>query len=187
MPLASPDIIERHPMKIFIASSNELEYERTFLTGGVSWPLNGLLYHMGYADRVEPEKWEYLDSSMGVDHKQEEYNRALSACDGVVVLFWRKFGEYTESEFLTALRSARTGGAVRRLAVLFKETGETPSLELDAFKRNCAALYGVEPDFFSSTDELRALFLSFVFDLFRDDHPGSAVPDTAALVKFGLA
>ena len=174
-------------MKVFIASSNELEQERNFLTGGVSWFLNGFLHSMGYAERIEPEKWEYLDSSMGIDHKQEEYNRALSVCDGVVVLFWRKFGEYTESEFLTAIGSARTGGTVRRLAVLFKETGETPSPELDAFKRNCATIYGVEPGTFSSNEALRTKFLSLAFDLFRDNHPGFAIPDTATLVKYGLA
>ena len=174
-------------MKVFIASSNELEHERVFLTGDVSWILNGLLCDLGSDERVEPEKWEYLDSSIGVDHKQEEYNRALSMCDGVVVLFWRKFGEYTESEFLTALRSARSGGSVRRLAVLFKETGEAPSPELADFKQTGAALYGVEPASFSSDGELRSRFLDLVFDLIRDRHPGFAVPDGAMLARYGLA
>ena len=174
-------------MKIFIASSNELEHERVFLTGDVSWSLNGLLCDLGSDERVEPEKWEYLDSSMGVEHKQEEYNRALSTCDGVVVLFWRKFGEYTESEFLTALRSARSGGPVRRLAVLFKETGEAPSPELVAFKRKCPTLFGVEPASFLSDAELRSRFLKLVFDLFRDEHPGFAIPDAATLARYELA
>ena len=173
-------------MKIFIASSNELERER-LVTSEISLFMNRMLLDMGYEDRIEPEKWEYLDSSMGVEHKQEEYNRALSSCDGVVVLFWRKFGEYTESEFLTALHSARSGGSVRRLAVLFKETGEAPSPELDAFKRNCATIYGVEPETFSSDEVLRTKFLSIVFDLFRDSHPDFAIPDAATLVKYGLA
>ena len=172
-------------MKIFIASSNELEHER-LVTSEISLFVNRMLLDMGYEDRIEPEKWEYLDSSMGVEHKQEEYNRALAACDGVVVLFWRKFGEYTESEFLTALHSARSGGTVRRLAVLFKETGEAPSPELAAFKRNRASVFGVEPACFSSDAEFRAHFLSLAFGLLRDEHPGFAVPDADTLTRYCL-
>ena len=172
-------------MKIFIASSNELEHER-LVTSEISLFINCMLLDMGYEDRIEPEKWEYLDSAMGVEHKQEEYNRALSSCDGVIVLFWRKFGEYTESEFLTALHSARSGGTVRRLAVLFKETGEAPSLELAAFKRDCVSVFGVEPASFSSDAELRAHFLSLAFDLLRDKHPVFAIPDDATLTRYRL-
>ena len=172
-------------MRIFIASSNELEHERLVISE-MSLFMNRMLLDMGHEDRIEPEKWEYLDSSMGIEHKQEEYNRALSSCDGVVVLFWQKFGEYTESEFLTALRSARSGGTVRRLAVLFKETGEAPSPELAAFKRDCASVFGVEPASFSSDAEFRAHFLSLAFDLLRDKHPDFAIPDDATLTRYCL-
>ncbi len=172
-------------MKIFIASSNELEHER-LVTSEISLFMNRLLFDMSYEERVEPEKWEYLDSAMGVEHKQEEYNRALSSCDGVVVLFWRKFGEYTESEFLTALHGARSGGTVRRLAVLFKKTDEVPSPELMVFRRNCASVFNIEPAFFSSDAELRAQFLSLAFDLLRDKHPGFTVPDDATLTQYCL-
>lgn len=172
-------------MKIFIASSNELEHERLVISE-MSLFFNRMLLDMGHEDRVEPVKWEYLDSSMGVEHKQAEYNRALSSCDGVVVLFWRKFGEYTESEFLTALRSARSGGTVRRLAVLFKETGEAPSPELAAFKRDCVSVFGVEPTRFSSDTELRTRFLSVAFDLLQGEHPGFAIPDDATLTRYCL-
>ena len=65
-------------IKIFVASSNELEAEREELAGAVQ-DLNGWLYSRGEDERVALEKWEYLDSSMGVDRKQEEYNRALRA------------------------------------------------------------------------------------------------------------
>lgn len=172
-------------MRIFIASSNELEHER-LVVSEMSLFINRMLLDMGYEDRIEPEKWEYLDSSMGVEHKQDEYNRALSSCDGVVVLFWRKFGEYTESEFLTALHSARSGGMVRRLSVLFKETGEAPSSELATFKQDCASVFGVEPASFSSDAEFRAHFLSLTLDLLRDEHPSFAVPDGATLTRYCL-
>ena len=66
-------------IKVFVASSNELKDERGELAVPVLG-LNGWLYSRGVEERVALEKWEYLDSSMGVDHKQEEYNRALRAC-----------------------------------------------------------------------------------------------------------
>lgn len=168
-------------MKIFIASSDELEPERIYLTGNVCWRLLNL--HL--PERVEPLKWEYLDSSIGVEHKQAEYNRALATCDGVVVLFWRKYGQYTESEFLTALDNAPT---VRRVAVMCKETGEEPSTDtkLAEFKRNCAARHGVELHGFSVKPELRTLFLSVVFDLLRDKYPAFEIPDNRTLARCGL-
>ena len=65
-------------MKIFVASSSELKDERDELSGPVL-RLNRWLADRGEEERVALAKWEYLDSSMGVDHKQEEYNRALRA------------------------------------------------------------------------------------------------------------
>ena len=120
-------------MKIFLASSNELNHEREYLAG-VVFCLGRLLHDMGLEQRVELVKWEYLDSSMGIDHKQDEYNRELATCDAAVVLFWRKFGEYTESEFQTAIHGARSGSSTRRLAVLFKEMGGEMSPELEAYR-----------------------------------------------------
>lgn len=174
-------------MKIFIASSNELEHERLFLAGEVCWFLNGLLYDLGADVRVEPVKWEFLDSSMGVGHKQAEYNRELVTCDAVVVLFWRKFGEYTASEFRTGLDDLRAGGKVRRLAVLFKETDDPPSPELAAFRRGLPADCGIRPAGFASDAELRDRFLTVVFDSIRDRHPGFAVPDESLLSRYRLA
>ena len=170
-------------IKIFLASSEELKDERLEMTDLVS-RLNQTFKGRGI--QLELKRWEYLDSSMGDQRKQDEYNNVLRECDICLVLFWRKFGEYTQSEFLAALRSARSGGSVRRLAVLFKETGEAPSPDLADFRRNCAALYGVEPGSFSSDAELRARFLSLVFDLLRDVHPGFPVPGNDTLARYGL-
>lgn len=132
------------------------------------------------------EKWGGRDSSMGIDHKQEEYSRALATCDGVVVLFWCKFGVYTESESVTALRGARSGGSVHLLAVLFKETEETPLPELADCKKKCPSLYGVEPIYFSSDGELRSRFPDLVVDSILDINPDFAVPDESLLSRYRL-
>jgi hypothetical protein len=173
-------------MKVFLASSNELAHEREFLAG-VVFRLGGLMHGMGTGLRVELVKWEYLDSSMGIEHKQDEYNRELSECDAAVVLFWRKFGEYTESEFLTALRGVREGGRPRRLTVLFKESGEEASPELAAYRASLPGEYGIEPKAFSGDGELRALFLETVFKGLADEAPLFRVPAGDTLKKYGLA
>ena len=173
-------------MKIFIASSNELEHERLFLAGEVCWFLNGLLCDRGQDVRVDPVKWEFLDSAMGVDHKQVEYNRALLGCDAAVVLFWRRFGQSTESEFRTALESLRSGGSVRRLSVLFKETDEAPSPELAAFRRQLRVSCDIELAAFATDARLRERFLAVVFDRLRDERPGFTVPDGPTLARYRL-
>lgn len=173
-------------MKIFIASSNELEHERLFLSGEVCWFLNGLLCDRGLDVRVDPVKWEFLDSSMGIDHKQAEYNRALLGCDAAVVLFWRRFGQYTESEFQTAQESLRSGGSVRRLSVLFKESDEVPSPELVAFRKTLRTSSDIESAAFATDVRLRERFLSVVFDWLRDERPGFTIPDGPTLARYHL-
>ena len=173
-------------MKIFLASSNELKHEREYLADVVFY-LGRLLHDMGSEQRVELVKWEYLDSSMGIDHKQDEYNRELATCDAAVVLFWRKFGEYTESEFQTAIHGVRSSGSTRRLSVLFKETGEIRSPELETFRCNLLSAWGIGPIAFSSDGELRTHFLSTVFAVISDVDPSFAIPSPPTLVKYGLA
>ena len=173
-------------MKIFLASSNELNHEREYLAGVVFY-LGRLLHDMGAEQRVELVKWEYLDSSMGVEHKQDEYNRELATCDAAVVLFWRKFGEYTESEFRTALTGIRSGEFQRRLVVLFKDTGEEMAPELGAFRRTLATGDGIASGTFSSDVELRANFLTLVFAVMAEIDPTFRLPSQVALVRYGLA
>ena len=173
-------------MKVFLASSCELNHEREYLASVVFY-LGRLLHDMGLEQRVELVKWEYLDSSMGMEHKQTEYNHELAACDATVVLFWRKFGEYTASELQTALQGVRTGGSIRRLVVLFKDAGEPIPSELMDCRLSLSAERGIMTESFSSDDELRAKFLSVVFAMLAEDDPSFNVPPHHTLAKYGLA
>ena len=74
-------------IKLFLASSEELKHERLVIAEMVT-QLNYSLAKFNVAIRLV--KWEYLDSSMGVQHKQEDYNDYLRQCDMCVVLFWSK-------------------------------------------------------------------------------------------------
>ena len=172
-------------IKIFVASSNELQAEREALAG-CELRLNGWLVDRGEEERVERSMWEYQDSSMGVERKQDEYNRELRNCDAVMALFWRKFGEYTEEEFQTALAERRHGGRVRRVEVWFKEAedGEV-SAELASFRGRLAREWRVREKRFASMDELRALFTEMALELLEDE--GIPMPDEAEREKYGLA
>ena len=71
-------------IRIFIASSAELTPERK--------EFDTLFNHLNpiYRTRgiyLEPVKWEFLGRSMGVEHKQEEYNREIRDCDICVIMF----------------------------------------------------------------------------------------------------
>ena len=170
-------------IKIFLASSSELKDEREALAGCVL-RLNRWLVDRGEAERVERSMWEYLDSSMGIERKQDEYNRELRNCDAVMALFWRKFGEYTEEEFLTALAERRRGGRVRRVEVWFKgEIGEETA-ELGAFRERAERMPGVDGGRFVDVPELKRAFVVLALELLEDE--GIPMPDETERKKYGL-
>lgn len=118
------------PIKIFLASSEELKYERQIIAELVT-KLNYDLYEYGISIRLI--KWEYLDSSMSTQHKQEDYNDQLRLCDACLVLFWNKFGPYTKIELDTAFDLLISGKGLKQMVVLFKESNKTTP-ELKRFR-----------------------------------------------------
>ena len=65
-------------IKLFLASSEELKPERLVIAELIT-KLNYLWAEYDISIRLV--KWEYLDSSMGTRHKQEDYNDYLRQCD----------------------------------------------------------------------------------------------------------
>jgi len=142
-------------IKIFIASSNELRMERLEFTDMIQ-QLNRSLKRCGI--ELEPVKWEYLDCSMNAERKQAEYNQALQECELCLVLYWTRFGEYTEEELTTAWEGLKSGANPRKLYVYFKEPGEM-SRELQEFKEQFATRYGHFYCKFENVDTLKVNFL----------------------------
>lgn len=142
-------------IKVFLASSEELEMERL--------QFDSLFNHLNRIFRprgiyLELSKWEYLDSSMGPKHKQDEYNEELKTCEMCMVLYWTKFGEYTHQELMTAYNELKEGRNPRKLYIFFKETGEiTP--ELQSFKESFATEFGHFYCKFENVDTMRLQFL----------------------------
>lgn len=138
-------------IKLFVASSDELMHERLVFSR-IALELGARLRERGM--RIDLVKWEYLDSSMGLLHKQEEYNRELAMCDIVFVLFSRRFGEYTEEEFRVALEGMRNRQRPRKVVVMFKKGGEAVEPGLASFRESLVPEDGLEVMEFSNDDEL---------------------------------
>ena len=142
-------------IKIFLASSEELADERKELADLVGH-LNHVLNRRD--TNVQLVKWEYLDSSMGPDKKQEEYNRELRGCELCIVLFWTRFGTYTKAELDVAHDELCSGGNPKKLYVYFKD-GDDISPDLKEFKDSFTECYGHYYSHFRNIDMLRADFL----------------------------
>lgn len=76
-------------IKVFLASSGELRNERLEFADLIL-QLNDLFEKRHI--QLKLVKWEHLDASMGVKHKQEEYNDKLKECELCLTLYWTKFG-----------------------------------------------------------------------------------------------
>ena len=142
-------------IKVFLASSDELKTERL--------EFDSLFNHLNRIFRprglyLELSKWEYLDSSMGPKHKQEEYNEELKTCEMCMVIYWTKFGEYTGQELMTAYNELKEGRNPRKLYVFFKEPADL-SPELKVFKESFATEFGHFYCKFENVDSMRLHFL----------------------------
>ena len=132
-------------IKIFLASSEELKPERLVIAELVT-KLNYVWAEYDVSIRLV--KWEYLDSSMGAQHKQEDYNDHLRQCNMCIVLYWTKFGMYTEIELETAFNLYNSDSGLSHMSVFFKEGGEMTD-GLKAFKARYEAEH---PDLCHSFD-----------------------------------
>lgn len=141
-------------IKIFLASSEELKHERLVIAEQVA-NINRTLANQDITLRLV--KWEYLDSSMGAQHKQEDYNDYLVDCDMCFVLFWTRFGMYTEIEFEKSLKELNSEGNIRHMSVLFKES-TTKSDELREFEKKCTEEHPTLCHTFEDDETLKELF-----------------------------
>ena len=152
-------------VRVFIASSDELTPERKEFDTLFAH-LNTIFEARGIS--LKTEKWEFLDSSAGPLHKQEEYNRVLKTCDICVVVFWQKFGDYTKAELDVAYNELCAGRKPTKLYIYFKEPGDVSS-EMQTFKESFDKEYSYG-HFYGKFSTLDKLQLDFVLQLERFLH-----------------
>ena len=147
-------------IRVFIASSDELTSEREKFDTLFAH-LNTIFEARGIS--LKPVKWEFLDSSAGPLHKQEEYNRELKTCDICVVVFWQKFGDYTKEELDVAYSELCAGRKPTKLYVFFKEPADA-SEQMQNFKVSFDKEYAYG-HFYGKFSTLDKLQLDFVLQL----------------------
>lgn len=94
-------------LKIFLASSSELEADRREFEIFVNrknklWAQRGVL--------IKLVQWEDFLDAVSKTRLQDEYNQAIRDCDLFVMLFHTKVGPYTGEEFEVALAQFRATG-----------------------------------------------------------------------------
>ena len=143
-------------IKIFIASSEELDEERNMMAV-LANSLNTALVPQGV--QVIVVEWGNLDASMDCDHKQEEYRAKLRECEICMVLYWTTFGKYTERVLDVAYEEMKKGNKLQKLFVYFKDSDKEPTKELKEFRDSFPTKYGQCFTQYQNVDTLKAHFL----------------------------
>ncbi|MBR7169254.1 MAG: hypothetical protein IKD17_02340 [Alistipes sp.] len=120
-------------IKIFLASSDELEIDRARF-GNLVRRLDRIYRKRGIS--LDLIMWEDLDAAYNGVRKQLEYNRHICASDMFLAVFHRLAGPYTREEFDVASKAFKQQ-ASPKIYTYFKDLaeGEQESKELIEFKR----------------------------------------------------
>ena len=143
-------------IRIFVASSKELERERNYLAYLV------LAKEEAFAARgvrVRLAKWEYVDPRMTGARTEDRYLDEMFDCDAAFVLFRNVAGMYTREELDKALEREKAGTSrLKAHTILFAADGAPDSGAARLRAELPEGSYGV----WSGTEELRAAFLELV-------------------------
>lgn len=128
------DLIAMKTIKIFLASSEELEVERAKL-GNLVRRLDKIYEKRG--TRIELIEWEDLDAAYNGQRKQDEYNQEIRACDLFLAIFHQKAGKFTLEEFNVATEEFKKHASPKVYAYMKDlAEGEQEQPELTAFKKH---------------------------------------------------
>ena len=96
--------MEQKDIKIFLASSNELNDDRVWF-GDFVQGINKIYQERGKG--VDVCKWEFFDAANNDVRKQEEYNERIRESNMFLALFHKKAGKYTLEEYNVAMEAYR--------------------------------------------------------------------------------
>lgn len=169
-------------IKIFLASSNELNAERTGLEIEIYrkcklWFDKGLFLHL--------DIWEDMPAQMSLTGSQSEYDKYVRQADLFILLAYTKVGKYTEEEFEHAFGQFKS---VKKpfIFTFFKTPPGNAHESLTNFKQKLSELGHFKSDFTDLNDLWNQLNkqLDFLeqdaFDVFKqpEDRPLTTVPTT---------
>ncbi|KPA15061.1 repeat-containing protein [Candidatus Magnetomorum sp. HK-1] len=109
-------------IKIFLASSNELKEERKEIALLIGQENQKLVKQDIFLEIVV---WEDLLHSFRGDRIQDYFNEEMLKCDILIVLFYKKIGQFTREEFGIAYKNLKEGKKPQYIFVFFKD-GDIP-------------------------------------------------------------
>ena len=120
-------------IKIFLASSEELDYDRMAF-GNLVRRLDDMYEKRGI--RIKLFEWEDYDSAYNDKRKQDEYNEYVKQSDIFLALFHKKAGQFTVEEFDIASQEFKDH-ASPKVYTYCKDlkSGEEETPELKEFKK----------------------------------------------------
>ena len=147
-------------IKIFLASSEELDYDRMAF-GNLVRRLDDMYEKRGI--RIKLFEWEDYDSAYNDKRKQDEYNEYVKQSDIFLALFHKKAGEFTVEEFNIASEEFKEK-ASPKVYTYCKDLkpGEEETPELKEFKER---LFKEMGHFWCRYDNRESLQFQFVMQL----------------------
>ena len=147
-------------IKIFLASSEELDYDRMAF-GNLVRRLDDMYEKRGI--RIKLFEWEDYDSAYNDRRKQDEYNDYVRQSDIFLALFHKKAGQFTVEEFDIASQEFKDH-ASPKVYTYCKDLkpGDEETPELKEFKKR---LFDEMGHYWCRYDNRESLHLQFVMQL----------------------
>jgi hypothetical protein len=168
-------------LRIFLASSSELRDDRDAFELYLRQQ-NDEFRRQGFY--LEIVRWEYFLDAMSDTRLQDEYNKAVRACDVFVALFFTKAGKFTDEEFEAALGQFKASGRPKIFTYFKHAAINTGSARPDdlkslwAFQDKLKALGHYQSNY-ENTDSLKLQFRDQLSKLINLDNNTKARPHGA--------
>lgn len=163
-------------IKIFLASSSELELERVHI-GDFFNDINSIL--IDTETRVRLLKWEVFDPSFKGERKQTEYDHQVLKSDVFIALFRTKAGMYTREEVDVAKASHKENKMPQELYCFFQDWKEKREFEIDEIKTKFGADFTY--DTFEKINDLKYKIIKILMQRFTAN--GISISETDKFVQ----
>jgi len=137
-------------IKIFLASSSELELERVHI-GDFFTDINSILLDTDV--RVRLLKWEIFDPSFRGERKQTEYDHQVVKSDIFIALFRTKAGKFTTEETEVAKTAHKENKTPQELYCFIQDWQEKREFDVEELKTNLGSDFII--DTFEKINDLK--------------------------------
>jgi len=168
----------KNEIKVFLASSSELELERVHV-GDFFNDINSSLAET--AVRVRLLKWEVFDPSFKGERKQTEYDQQVKRADIFIALYRTKAGKYTEEEVETAISAHARDKMPEELYCLIQDWQGNREFTVDELKAKLGADFII--DSFIDIGDLKVKIMSILAP--RLCARGISVSDIGKFIQIG--